>query len=136
MPASLEPQARSTGKKKVLIVDDDKEVVNAVRRALTPLKDLLIETANDGVIAIQKFAEFKPDLILLDMRMPGVDGYEVCARIRKDPASKNTKIIIISGMMDMDGVEKVAKMGANDFLSKPFRNEFLRLKVERMFQLV
>ena len=77
-------------------------------------------------------AEFRPDLILLDMRMPGIDGFEVCSMIRKDPLGKGVKIIIVSGMMDMDGVEKIAEMGANDFLAKPFRNEFLKLKVERI----
>ncbi len=118
--------------KKILIVDDEKEMVSMIRRALSSVKDIVIDAACDGLSAVQKFAEFKPDLILLDMRMPGIDGHEVCARIRKDPAGQEVKIIMISGAMDMDAVEKVARAGANDFLAKPFRNEFLRLKVERI----
>ena len=119
-------------KRKILIVDDDKEIVSAIRRALMSIKDIIVDTAYDGPGAKFKFDEFKPDLVLLDMRMPGTDGYELCAAIRQHPAGKNVKIIIVSGIMDMDGLEKVVKMGANDFLAKPFRNEFLQLKVERM----
>jgi CheY-like chemotaxis protein len=118
--------------KKILIVDDEKEMVNTIRRGLSSVKDLMIEAAYDGKSAVEKFAEFKPDLILLDMRMPGLDGYEVCATIRKDPGGKEVKIIMISGAMDMDAVERVAEAGANDFLAKPFRSEFLKLKVERI----
>ena len=68
--------------------------------------------------------------------MPGLDGHEVCTRVRQDPAGREVKIIMISGAMDMDAVERVAKAGANDFLAKPFRNEFLRLKVERILGMV
>jgi CheY-like chemotaxis protein len=118
--------------KKILIVDDEKEMVNTIRRALSSVKDVVIDAAYDGLTAVQKFTEFKPDLILLDMRMPGMDGHEVCTTIRKDPAGREVKIIMISGAMDMDAVEKVARAGANDFLAKPFRNEFLQLKVERI----
>jgi len=118
--------------KKILIVDDEKEMVNTIRRALASVKDVEIDAVHDGLAAVRKFSEFKPDLILLDMRMPGLDGQEVCAMIRKDPGGRETKIIMISGAMDMDAVERVAKAGANDFLAKPFRNEFLRLKVERI----
>ncbi len=122
--------------KKILIVDDEKEMVNTTRRALASVKDLQIDAAHDGPAAIAKFSDFKPDLILLDMRMPGLDGYEVCSRIRKDPAGQDVKIIMISGVMDMDAVEKVAAAGANDFLAKPFRNEFLVLKVERILGMI
>jgi CheY-like chemotaxis protein len=122
--------------KKILIVDDEKEMVNTIRRALSPVKDIVIDAVYDGLGAVQKFLEFKPDLILLDMRMPGLDGYEVCMKIRKDPAGQDVKIIMISGAMDMDAVERVARAGANDFLAKPFRNEFLKLKVERILGIV
>ncbi len=118
--------------KKILIVDDEKEMISTIRRALALVKDIEIDTACDGLFAIKKFAEFKPDLILLDMRMPGIDGHEVCSRIRKDPEGQDVKIVMISGAMDMDAVERAAKEGANDFLAKPFRNEFLVLKVERI----
>lgn len=118
--------------KKILIVDDEKEMVNTIRRALLSVKDVVVDEAYDGPGAVQKFAEFRPDLILLDMRMPGLDGHGVCTVVRKDPEGQQVKIIMISGAMDMDAVERAAQAGANDFLAKPFRNEFLKLKVERI----
>jgi excisionase family DNA binding protein len=125
---------RST-KIKILIVDDDREMASATRRALTLRGIFEIEVAYDGFAAGQKFAEFKPHLILLDVKMPGMDGYDVCAQIRKDPNGKDVKIIVVSGALDMDGMEKVMKLGANDYLTKPFRNEFLLMKVERVLGL-
>ena len=122
--------------KKILVVDDEKEMVNMIRRALSSVKDIVIDEVHDGLAAVRKFSEFKPDLILLDMRMPGLTGHEVCTVIRKDPEGRDVKIIMISGAMDMDALERVAEAGANDFLAKPFRNEFLKLKVERILGMV
>lgn len=120
---------------KILIVDDDKEMVSAIKRVLLNHHGFVVDAAFDGFSAGQKFAEFKPDLILLDIKMPGVDGFEVCARLRKDPASRGVKIIIVSGALDMDGMEKVLAFGANDYMTKPFRNEFLLMKIERVLGL-
>ncbi|MEI6437880.1 MAG: response regulator [Candidatus Omnitrophota bacterium] len=120
--------------KRILIVDDDHEMANALRRVLANQKKYTIDIAYDGLSAESKFAEFKPDLILLDLRMPGMDGYEVCQRLRKDPAANNVKIIIVSGALDMDYVDRFMKAGANDYLTKPFRNEFLALKVGRLLE--
>ncbi|MBF0570142.1 MAG: response regulator [Candidatus Omnitrophica bacterium] len=121
-----------TGPKKILVVDDDKEMVSAIQRVLLNEEKYDIALAYDGFEAGQKFAEFKPDLILLDIRMPGLDGFEVCSRLRQDPQGQGVKIVIISGVLDMDAVEKIMKIGANDYLTKPFRNEFLIRMVERI----
>lgn len=122
-------------KKKVLIVDDSREMVSAIIRSLLPVTALVCDAAYDGATAIEKVRALQPDLVLLDIRMPGIDGYEVCAAIRREPGCQDAKIIIVSGALDMDGVAKVAGMGANDFLAKPFRSEFLRIKVERILGL-
>jgi excisionase family DNA binding protein len=123
-----------SGRRKILIVDDDKEMVSAIRRVLLTQSHFDIDVAHDGFMAGQRFAEFKPDLVLLDIKMPGMDGYEVCQRIRKDPSSKQVKIIVISGALDMDGMERMMQLGANDYLTKPFRNEFLLMKVSRVLE--
>lgn len=118
--------------KRILIVDDDHEMSNALRRVLVNQKKYEVDVAYDGLAAEAKFAEFKPHLILLDLRMPGMDGLEVCVRLRKDPAGQDVRIIVVSGALDMDCVERFMEAGANDYLTKPFRNEFLALKVERL----
>ena len=119
-------------KRRILIVDDDKEMVNAMKRFLLLEKQFQIEAALDGFTAGQKFAEFAPGLIILDIKMPGMDGYEVCSQIRKDPNNKNVKILAISGVIDIDGAERILALGANDYLSKPFKNVYLKLKIERL----
>lgn len=130
-----DPPGPAKPRKKVLIVDDSREMVDAIIRSLALAQGLDCDVAYDGASAIEKIRACRPDLVLLDIRMPGIDGYEVCAMIRKEPGGKDTKVIIVSGALDMDGVEKAAQMGANDFLAKPFRNEFLRIKVERILGL-
>jgi excisionase family DNA binding protein len=120
------------GAKKILIVDDDKEMVSAIRRVLANQRKYEIDVAYDGFTAGKKFVEFRPDLVLLDIRMPGLDGYEVCSLLRQNPETQGIKVIIISGILDMDAVEKIMKIGANDYLTKPFRNEFLVMLVERV----
>ncbi|MBF0386569.1 MAG: response regulator [Candidatus Omnitrophica bacterium] len=118
--------------KKILIVDDDHEMANALRRVLINQKKYIVDTVYDGLAVEPKYAEFKPDLILLDLRMPGMDGFEVCERLRKDPSAKDVKIMVVSGALDLDCVERFMKAGANDYITKPFRNESLAFKVERL----
>jgi CheY-like chemotaxis protein len=122
--------------KKILIVDDDKEMTFATRRALASVKGIVMETLNDSSLVIEKFREYKPDLVLLDMRMPGLNGHEICTLIRNDPAGKDVKIIMISGAMDARAEEKLIQAGANDFLPKPFRSDYLQIKVERILDLI
>ena len=122
-------------KKKILIVDDDKGMVHAIKRVLMMSGKFDIGTAYDGFDAGRKFAEFKPDLVLLDIKMPGLDGYEVCSLIRKDTASKNVKILAMSGIMDEEGAKKIMKLGADDYLAKPFGNQTLKKKVEELLMI-
>ena len=136
MPVPSVFQDISDPQKRILIVDDDREMVSAMRRTLHAQQKYVIDVAFDGFSAGQKFAEFKPDLILLDLRMPGMDGYELCTRLRKEGVAggRDVKIIVVSGALDMDSVERFMKAGANDYLTKPFRNEFLVLKVSRFLE--
>jgi excisionase family DNA binding protein len=123
-------------KKKILIVDDDQEMVDSIKRMLMMEDNYKIETAYDGFSAGQKFYQFKPDLVILDIKMPKLNGYEVCARIRSDPQNKEVKIIAISGVIDMAGAQEIKKLGANDYLSKPFDNTVLKRKIEKLLDLV
>ncbi|NTV28965.1 MAG: response regulator [Candidatus Omnitrophica bacterium] len=128
----IPPELAHTNKIRVLIVDDDHEMTNAIRRVLLNRGLFEIDVAYDGFTAGKKFAEFRPGLILLDIKMPGMNGFEVCQQIRQDPASKDVKIVAVSGALDMDGVESIMRLGANDYLTKPFRNEVLLMKIERL----
>lgn len=117
---------------KILIVDDDHGIVNSIRRMLTLENKYMIETAYDGFEAGQKFVTFQPQFIILDIRMPGLDGYQVCANIRHDPRNKGVKILAISGVSEEHEVKRILDLGADDYLSKPFSNKTLKEKVDRL----
>jgi DNA-binding response OmpR family regulator len=130
VPDELIASAQENGKKKVLIVDDDKEMMQAIKRILMREKNFLVETADDGFEAGRKFSQFEPDLIILDIRMPGFDGYQVCSYIRKDLANARVKILAISGISaNAEGARKIIRLGADDYLAKPFSNEELKMKI-------
>jgi len=120
------------GQKKILIVDDDKAVVMILNRILRAKRKYIIEVASDGFSAGAKFHAFRPDLILLDIKMPKMDGFEVCSSIRKDPKNKDVKIIVISGYVNEKDIKKIFELGANAFFPKPFNNKELAEKIETL----
>ena len=122
----------TNNKKRVLIVDDDRGMVHSMRRTLASDKRFEIDVAYDGFSAGQKFSQFRPHLVILDIKMPGMDGYEVCSRIRSNSKNKDVKIIAISGLVEKEVAEKILKLGANDYLPKPFDNRLLKEKVEKL----
>ena len=120
--------------KKILIVDDDRGIVHSLQRMLMLENKYNIEVAFDGFEAGKKFAKFKPDFIILDLCMPGLDGYEVCANIRHDPNNKNIKILAISGVNESQEIKKIMDLGADDYLQKPFSNQALQEKIKKMLE--
>ena len=130
----LIPEGFSTdgGKKKILIVDDERAMVNLIKETLQVSGEYNIEVAFNGFSAGQKFGVFKPDLILLDIKMPKMDGFEVCSLIRKDPKNNDTKIIVLSGQIDEKDIKRLFELGANAYFSKPFNSEDLKEKVENL----
>ncbi len=131
IPAGLE---RITQKNKILIVDDDQKIAHLVRAALEIDSRYQLDVAYDGFSAGQKFSAFHPDLVVLDIMMPGLNGYEVCANIRKDPANKDVKIIAVSGSFATESEEKILKVGADMCLAKPFDIEQLKGKIEKLLE--
>ena len=131
MPIPVELEAIST-LKKILIVDDDRGIVHALRRILMMENKYEIEEAFDGFEAGKKFSAFKPDLIILDIHMPALDGYQVFANIRQDEKNKNTKILIISGVNEAKEIQKINELGAEGFLQKPFSHEALKEQMNRI----
>lgn len=131
MPVPMELQT-TVIPKKILIVDDDRGIVSSLQRALTLENKYQITIAYDGFEAGKKFVAFRPQLIILDIHMPGLDGYQVCANIRCDPNNKTVKILAISGVSELAEIKKIMDLGADDYLSKPFSNKVLSEKVSRM----
>ncbi len=134
MPIPKELLSKQTDDtKRILVVDDDQGIVDAIRRSLIRDKIYDLAVAFDGFEAGEKFAAFKPHLIILDVKMPGLDGYKVCSRIRSNPENKNVKILFISGTIDKDAIAQIIKLGADGYLTKPFSVEVLKNKLQCMF---
>jgi len=104
-------------KKTILIIEDDKFLRELIARKLSEENFNIIE-AIDGEEGIRKIKEEKPDLILLDLILPGIDGFEVLSRIKKEPTTSSIPVIILSNLGQREDVEKGLKLGATDFLIK------------------
>jgi len=107
------------GRPKILCIDDDQLLLGLFTSALENY-DFQVITATDGPSGIEKAKKERPDLILVDVMMPGMDGYEVCRRMRADPDLKGTSIIIITAMTDPKLNVKGFQAGANLAIKKPF----------------
>ncbi|MFV1966469.1 MAG: response regulator [Pirellulaceae bacterium] len=112
--------ALESGKRKVLIVDDDEELVELLVDVFERDARFDIRTANNGFDAGMLVKEFRPDLVVLDVMLPDINGKEVCQRVRSDSTLESVKIICISGMVEQDKVADLKLAGANDFIQKPF----------------
>ena len=109
-----------TGKKRVLVVDDDEAIVEMFRELLEPDGRFEVRTASTGYEAGIVTEQFQPDIMLLDFKLPDINGNAVCRTIRANPNYGHMKIIIISGVADPDEVEDLLSAGADDFIRKPF----------------
>jgi excisionase family DNA binding protein len=125
--------ALESGKRKALIVDDDEELVELIRDVLESDGRFDVREANNGFDAGMVVKEYHPDIIVLDVMLPDINGKEVCSRVRNDKSLDDVRIICISGMVEMEKVAELKEAGANDFLQKPFEVEHL---VERMCRLL
>jgi len=125
--------ALESGKRKVLIVDDDEELVELLVDVFERDGRFDIKTANNGFDAGMLVKEFRPDLVVLDVMLPDINGKEVCQRVRSDSSLDDVQIICISGMVEADKVADLKLSGANDFIQKPFAVEKL---IERACELM
>lgn len=114
----------------ILIVEDQQEMAAAIRRVLTRA-GYSVEVAHDGFIAGALLSRCNPRLITLDLKMPGIDGYEVLRYLREHEQHALTKVLVISAETP-EGLQQAMQEGADDFLPKPFDNSELLKKVEKL----
>jgi excisionase family DNA binding protein len=117
--------ALESGKRKALVVDDDVELVELIRDVLEADGRFEVRTANNGFDAGMMVKEYHPDVVVLDVMLPDINGKEVCQRIRSDVTLSDVKVICISGMVEKDKIDDLIAAGANDFVQKPFEVEQL-----------
>jgi len=117
--------------KKVLIVDDSPTEIQVIKNAIEG-DGYEIDTALDGTLALKKCIDFQPDLVLLDVVMPVKDGFSVCRDIKKNPQTKDIKIIIVTGKnKELDKIWSM-KQGADSYVAKPFEPTELLEAVAQM----
>ena len=125
--------ALESGKRRVLVVDDDEDLVELIADHLERDSRFEIRTANNGFDAGMMVKEYRPDIIVLDVMLPDINGKEVCQRVRSDKTMEDTRIICISGMVEEDKVADLRDAGADDFMHKPFEVEKL---IDRICELL
>jgi len=125
--------ALESGKRKVLLGDDDLELVELLTDVLERDGRFEVRSVNNGFDAGMMVKDYRPDIIVLDVMLPDINGKEVCQRVRSDKEMDDVRIICISGMVEEDKVSELRAAGADDFMHKPFEVERL---VSRMCQLL
>ncbi len=111
---------------KVLIVDDNEQNVELLQAYIEEIEGARITTAADGLEALRAVSEEKPDLILLDVMMPNMSGFEVCKQLKEDPTTRDIPVIMVTVLNESSDYERGMESGADDFLTRPFnRVEFI-----------
>jgi DNA-binding response OmpR family regulator len=126
--------AESPEQKKVLLVDDDEEILFAMETTLKQYKEIELDTANNGNQAVDKLDKFMPDVVVLDMMLPKKSGFLVMERIRQIRArakSKKPFVIMITGNPGQRHKDYAKSLGVNEYLNKPFRMDRLVTLVQK-----
>lgn len=130
---SIPLEKLETGKKRILVVDDDEAIVEMFVDLLERDGRFEVRTATSGYDAGIVTEQFRPDIMLLDFKLPDINGTAVCRRVRNDPNYEHIKIIAISGVADPDEVEEIRSAGADEFIRKPFD---INVVIARITELV
>jgi len=118
----------------ILVVDDDQQNLELVQAYL---EDVECETlaARDGIEALESVARAKPDLILLDVMMPKMSGFEVCRRLKNNPATSDIPVIMVTALNEFGDIERGIDSGTDDFVSKPINKLELLTRIRTMLKL-
>jgi excisionase family DNA binding protein len=134
MPLPTEPKGEE--RKKILVVDDDKIIVETLVQALEEDEyGYELISASDGFEAGLQVSHFKPDLVILDIMMPDINGYEVCQKIKCSPLTQNTKVIVLSAYLNDEAFKQMKEYRADACFSKPLPLEQLKFEVANLLGL-
>ncbi|MBX3411250.1 MAG: response regulator [Pirellulales bacterium] len=124
----------AAAKSRILIADDNQTNVELLEAYLANV-ECEIAVAVDGRDTLDKVASFQPDLILLDIMMPKLSGFEVCQKLKGDAATKGIMILMVTALNELGDIERAVNAGTDDFLSKPVNKVELIKRVENMLKL-
>lgn len=132
---NIPTDALESGRRRILIVDDDQAVVDLISDVLAADSRFETRVVNNGFGAGMLAKEYHPDLIVLDVMLPDINGQAVCELIRQDPTMAEIKIICISGMIEEDKIADLRASGADDFLHKPLDIDELIRRICRQLDI-
>jgi two-component system cell cycle response regulator len=118
----------------VLIVDDNPQNVELLQAFLEALP-VKIVTAIDGVDALEKVSQHNPDLILLDIMMPRMSGFQVCRKLKNDPKTRDIQILMVTALNELGDIEQASECGTDDFVSKPVNKFELLTRVKSLLRV-
>lgn len=124
-----------TNKKHRILIADDNQANRELVEAILIAVDCETQFAVDGQDTLDKSVSFEPDLILLDVMMPKLSGFEVCEKIRQNPKLSNIMILMVTALNELGDIERAVNAGTNDFLSKPINRVELLKRVENLLAL-
>jgi len=119
---------------KILIADDNVPNVELLEAYLTGC-NYEIETAGDGAETLEKVKTFAPDLIMLDIMMPKLSGFEVCEKLKNNPQTQGIMILMVTALSELGDIERAVNAGCDDYLSKPVNKFELLKRVDNMLRL-
>jgi two-component system alkaline phosphatase synthesis response regulator PhoP len=117
-----------------ILIADDNTANRELLEAYLVNFDCEIETAVDGKDTIDKIHSFKPDLVLLDVMMPKLNGFEVCRKIKDDPELRRVMVLMVTALNELGDIERAVEAGTDDYLSKPINKVALLKRVETMLK--
>lgn len=132
--SASEKQNNQMSKPTVLVADDNQQNLELLQAYLEDV-DCRTIAAGDGLEALKVIAEQLPDLVLLDVMMPQMSGFEVCKRMKNDPKTSNIPVIMVTALNEFGDIERATNCGTDDFLSKPVNRLELIVRVKTMLKL-
>ena len=120
---------------KVLVVDDNVQNLELLVEYLHTLDNVTTMAATDGIEALEAVQQGKPDLILLDIMMPRMSGFEVCRKLKSDPETRDIPIVMVTALNELGDIERAVESGTDDFLSKPVNRLELITRVKSLLRL-
>lgn len=118
-----------------ILIADDNEQNRELLEAYLASADCEIAMAVDGHSTLEKVTEFRPDIVLLDIMMPRLSGYEVCQRLKADPKTRDIPILMVTALNEMGDIEKAVAAGCDDFLTKPVNRLELTVRVKSLLRV-
>ena len=119
--------------KKILIVEDEESLLKLESILLTT-KGYLVQGVTSGIAALEAIDEEMPDLVLLDVMLPKMDGFEVCSRIKQNPATKHIPVILLTAKKTPEDISRGKDVGADEYITKPFKSAMVMETIAKLVQ--